>query len=268
MLSIDSFKKEKYSVDDLRDIVKILREPNGCPWDAEQTHRSIRKDLLEEAYEVADAIDTDDDVALCEELGDLLLQVVFHAQIATEDESFTLDDVADGICKKLILRHPHVFGDVVAETPEEVLNNWDAIKRDEKCQKTYTDTLESVPRAFPALMRAAKVQKRASKAGFDWDNAEDAFKKLPEEIEEFKEAVALGDQGQIEEEFGDLLFAAVNVSRFYKVDAEAALASATDKFMSRFKAVEQEVLNSGRQMTELSLDELDAIWESVKHKNN
>ncbi len=266
MVSKEAFKKEKYSVEDLRDIVKILREPGGCPWDAEQTHKSIRRDLLEEAYEVADAIDTDDDVALCEELGDLLLQVIFHAQIAAEEKSFTLDEVADGICKKLILRHPHVFGDVVAETPEEVLNNWDAIKRDEKSQTTFTDTLESVPRAFPALMRAAKVQKRAAKAGFDWDSAEDAFKKLPEETEEFCEAVASGDRAAMEDEFGDLLFAAVNVSRFYKIDAESALASATDKFMNRFKLVEQEVLKRGHQMTDMSLEELDAIWNEVKHR--
>ena len=266
MVTKTSFKKEKYSVEDLRDIVRILREPGGCPWDAEQSHKSIRRDLLEEAYEVADAIDTDDDVALCEELGDLLLQVVFHSQIATEEKSFTLDEVADGICKKLILRHPHVFGNVKAETSEEVLNNWDAIKRDEKSQKTFTDTLESVPRAFPALMRAAKVQKRAAKAGFDWDNPQDAFQKIPEETEEFREAVELGDRAKMEEEFGDLLFAAVNVSRFYKIDAEAALASATDKFMKRFELVEKEVLKRGCQMTDLSLNQLDAIWNDIKHK--
>lgn len=266
MLTKTSFKKDKYSVEDLRDIVRILREPGGCPWDAEQSHKSIRRDLLEEAYEVADAIDTDDDVALCEELGDLLLQVVFHSQIATEEKAFTLDEVADGVCKKLILRHPHVFGNVVVENSEEVLDNWDAIKRDEKSQTTFTDTLESVPRAFPALMRAAKVQKRAAKAGFDWDNANDAFKKLPEELEEFREAIKSGDKAQMDEEFGDLLFAAVNVSRFYKIDAESSLASATDKFMNRFKAVEQEVLKGGHSMTDLSLDELDAIWEKVKHQ--
>ncbi len=266
MLTKTSFKKDKYSVEDLRDIVRILREPGGCPWDAEQSHKSIRRDLLEEAYEVADAIDTDDNVALCEELGDLLLQVVFHSQIATEEKAFTLDEVADGVCKKLILRHPHVFGDVVVENSDEVLNNWDAIKREEKSQETFTDTLESVPRAFPALMRAAKVQKRASKAGFDWDNADDAFKKLPEELEEFKEAIKSGDKAQMDEEFGDLLFAAVNVSRFYKIDAESSLASATDKFMNRFKSVEQEVLKSGHSMTDLSLEELDAIWEKVKHQ--
>lgn len=264
MLSKNDFKRENYSIEDLRDIVRILREPGGCPWDAEQTHKSIRNGLLEEAYEVCDAIDNSSNVDLCEELGDLLLQVVFCSQISTEDNTFTLDDVADGICKKLILRHPHVFGNVVAETSDKVLENWDAIKRDEKSQKSYYDTLKSVPRAFPALMRAAKVQKRASKAGFDWDNLNDAFSKIPEETEELKEAIELGDKDKINEEYGDLLFAAVNVSRFLKVDAEQSLASATDKFMQRFKAVEEVVVKSGRDMRDLSLTELDEIWNSVK----
>ncbi len=264
MLSKTDFKREKYSVEDLRDIVKILRAPGGCPWDAEQTHKSTRNGLLEEAYEVADAIDNSDNFALCEELGDLLLQVVFCSQISEDEKTFDLDDVADGICKKLILRHPHVFGSVKAETSEKVLENWDAIKRGEKSQKTYYDTLESVPRAFPALMRAAKVQKRASKAGFDWDNTEDAFAKIPEETEELYEAVRLGDKQKIGEEFGDLLFAAVNVSRFLKVDAEQSLALATDKFMARFRAVEDAVTRSGRDMKDVSLSELDEIWENVK----
>lgn len=267
MLSKNDFKRENYSIEDLRDIVRILREPGGCPWDAEQTHKSIRNGLLEEAYEVADAIDNSSNVDLCEELGDLLLQVVFCSQISAEEKSFTLDDVADGICKKLILRHPHVFGDVIAETSDKVLENWDAIKRDEKSQKTYYDTLESVPRAFPALMRAAKVQKRASKAGFDWDDLNDSFSKIPEETEELKEAIELGDKDRINEEYGDLLFAAVNVSRFLKVDAEQSLASATDKFIRRFKAVEEVVQKSGRDMKDLSLLELDEIWNSVKNNN-
>lgn len=264
MISKTDFKRDNYSVEDLRDIVRILREPGGCPWDAEQTHKSVRNGLLEEAYEVADAIDNSDSTALCEELGDLLLQVFFCSQIAADENSFDLDSVADGICKKLILRHPHVFGDVVAETSDKVLENWDAIKRDEKSQKTYYDTLASVPRAFPALMRAAKVQKRASKAGFDWDNLDDAFLKLPEEMQELREAIASGNKEKIEEEYGDLLFAAVNVSRFLKVDSEQCLASSTDKFMNRFKAVEQTVAELGRDMKELSLQELDEIWDKVK----
>lgn len=264
MISRNSYKKDRYNASDLLNILKILRQPDGCPWDREQTHSSIRGNLLEEAYETADAIDRGSDTDLCEELGDLLLQVAFHSQIAAEEKAFSFDDVTDGICKKLILRHPHVFGDVSADNSEQVLENWDAIKKEEKHQQTYTDTLESVPRAFPALMRAVKVQKRASRAGFDWDNAEDAFAKLPEEVNELREACAGGDLCEIEEEFGDLLFAAVNMSRFYKIDAENALSKATDKFIRRFKSVEGAVVNSGKDMKELTLDELDVIWEDVK----
>lgn len=265
MITKSAFKKDRYDIYDLLDITRILRSKDGCPWDMVQTHSSIRKDLLEEAYETADAIDLNDDTALCEELGDLLLQVTFHSQIATEDKSFTFEDVTDGVCKKLILRHPHVFGDVNAETAEQVLDNWDAIKRDEKHQKSYTDTLLSVPKAFPALMRAAKVQKRASKAGFDWDSVDGAFQKLPEELEELKSAIKSGDTAQIEEEFGDLLFAAVNVSRFLNVDAEFSLNNAIEKFIKRFSAVEERLLAEGKDMKNLSLEELDRNWDAVKH---
>ncbi len=264
MLSKDCYKKDMYDINDLLDIMRILREPGGCPWDAEQNHTSIRKDLLEEAYEVADAIDTSDDVALCEELGDLLLQVAFHSQIAVEDKSFTFDDVTDGICKKLILRHPHVFGTVEVSGSDEVLDNWDAIKKQEKHQSSYTDTLLSVPKAFPALMRAAKVQKRAGKAGFDWDNVNDAFCKISEETDELSTAIRNGDKHNIDEEFGDLLFACVNVSRFLDVDAEFSLNKATEKFINRFKAVEDEVNARGFDMKDLTLEDLDKIWENIK----
>ena len=266
MLSKSSYKKEKYNVSDLLEIMKILREPDGCPWDREQTHKSIRRDLLEEAYEVADAIDLDDKDALCEELGDLLLQVAFHSQISKDNGEFTFDDVADGICKKLILRHPHVFGDVEAETSEQVLDNWDAIKREEKHQESYTDTLTSVPRAFPALMRAAKVQKRAAKAGFDWDDINGAISKLPEELNEFLEALKSENIEEIDEEFGDLLFTCVNISRFLKIDAENSLAKATDKFIGRFERVEQVLNDRGLDMKSMSLEELDDIWNEIKHK--
>lgn len=266
MITKEDFKRKNYDISDLLDIVKILRSPGGCPWDAEQNHKSVRNDLLEEAYEVCDAIDTSDADALKEELGDLLLQVVFHSDIAKQNDGFDFNNVCDGICKKLILRHPHVFGTVEVEDSEEVLKNWDAIKRTEKSQATYYDTLDSVPRAFPALMRSSKVQKRAAKAGFDWDKKSDVFSKLDEEVAELKEADSTGDKEQIFEEFGDLLFAAVNLSRFLKVNAEEALGFATDKFMRRFKSVEEEVLASGRDMKELSLAELDSIWDKVKLK--
>lgn len=263
---IKDFKfKEVYDIEDLLYIMKILLGPNGCQWDREQTHQSIRNDLLEEAYETADAIDNFDNVGLCEELGDLLLQVVFHSELSNRENEFNFCDVTDGICKKLINRHPHVFGEVDVKTSEEILNNWDKIKKVEKSQETYTDTLKSVPRAFPALMRAQKVQKRAAKAGFDWDKTEQVLSKVHEETAELEEAIKSGNSQQITEEFGDLLFSMVNLSRFIKVNSEQALSEATDKFTNRFEKVEKEVSKSGRDMAELSLEELDEIWDKVKH---
>ena len=256
--------KDAYGVDDLRRILVLLRSEDGCPWDRVQTHQSIRANLLEEAYEAADAIDQSDDVALCEELGDVLLQVVFHARMAEEAGSFDLDQVADGVCKKLILRHPHVFGDVQADTPEQVLTNWEQIKQVEKHQETATATLESVPHAFPALMRAQKVQKRAGKAGFDWPDIQGALDKIPEETAELKEALASGDQEAVSEEMGDLLFAAVNVARFAGVDAEETLQRSTDKFIRRFAGLEALAAERGLDMKQASLQELDKLWEEIK----
>lgn len=261
-------RKEKYDIQDLLTIMRLLRTPEGCPWDRAQTHQSVRNDLLEEAYEVADAIDRDDSTALCEELGDLLLQVTFHSQMAKENGEFDFDAVADGICKKLIYRHPHVFADAVADTPDEVLTNWDALKRVEKAQDTVTDTLRSVPRAFPALMRAQKVQKRAAKAGFDWDSADGAWDKLREESEELRAAVASRDAQAVAEELGDLLFSAVNVSRFLKVNAEQALNAATDKFIERFARVERIASSRGLDLSTSPMETLDAIWDEVKHQDS
>lgn len=261
---IDFEFKEQYTMQDLIHIMQCLRAPGGCPWDREQTHQSIKNDFLEEVYEVADAIQTDDSAALCEELGDVLLQVVFHTQIATENGTFEFDQVTDGICKKLILRHPHVFGDTVAETSDVVLNNWDKIKRQEKHQSTFTDTLQSVPKAFPALMRAQKVQKRAAKAGMDWPNTNDCADKLSEEVEEFKSACQSGDKEQVFEELGDLLFSVVNLSRFLKINAEEALAAATDKFIRRFEKVEALASAEGHSMDTLSADALDDLWQKAK----
>ena len=256
--------KERYDVNDLIDIVKILRSPGGCPWDIEQDHKSIRRDFLEETYEVIEAINKEDRDGLLEELGDVLLQVVFHAQIEREKNSFDLNDVADGVCKKMIERHPHVFGNVNAETSEQVLENWDVIKKQTKQQKSQTESMLSIPREFPALMRADKVQKKAAKVGFDWDSVEGAFDKVSEELEELKEAVTMGVVENANEELGDLLFSVVNVSRFISVDSEEALTKATDKFIDRFSKVEKMAEEKGINMKETELSELDKLWDEAK----
>ena len=262
---IDNFQfKENYDINDLVDIVEILRSPDGCPWDREQDHKSIRRDFLEETYEVIEAINKDDRGLLLEELGDVLLQVVFHTQIEREKGSFELSDVADGICKKMIERHPHVFGNVNAETSEQVLENWDVIKKQTKKQKSQTDSMLSIPREFPALMRADKVQKKAAKVGFDWDSVDGAFEKVSEELQELKEAVLMGAQDNVLEELGDLLFSVVNVSRFIKVDSEEALTGATDKFIDRFSKVEKMANERGLNMKETELSELDKLWDEAK----
>ncbi len=262
---IDNFKfKDSYTVTDLIDIVEILRSPGGCPWDREQDHKSIRRDFLEETYEVIEAINKEDKDMLLEELGDVLLQIVFHTQIEREKGEFDLNQVADGVCKKMIERHPHVFGTISVETSEQVLENWDVIKKQTKQQKTQTDSMLSIPREFPALMRADKVQKKASKVGFDWDSADGAFQKVSEELDELKQAVAKGDNDNIREELGDLLFSVVNVSRFIKVDSEEALTGATDKFIDRFSRVEQMAQEKGLDMKETSLEELDKLWDLAK----
>ena len=257
---VDFQYKDSYDVKDLEEIVRILRAPGGCPWDAEQTHQSIRRNFLEEAYEAAEAIDEESPEHLKEELGDVLLQVVFHARMEQEEGRFDLDAVADGVCKKLIYRHPHVFGDVSVSGTGEVLSNWEELKRKEKGQATNTDALESVARSLPALWRAEKVQKKAKKAGFDWPDVSGALDKLSEELEELKTAAAQGTN--VAEELGDLLFSAVNVSRFLKVDCEDALNQATDKFIGRFRKVEEQA--GDRPMTEMTLAELDQLWERAK----
>ena len=259
---IDFQYKDAYDVGDLREIVKILRAPGGCPWDAEQTHTSIRRNFLEEAYEAVEAIDEDSPEHLKEELGDVLLQVMMHARMEEEAGRFDLDGVADGICKKLIYRHPHVFGDVQVSDTGEVLSNWEALKRKEKGQATDTDALAAVARSLPALWRAEKVQKKARKVGFDWPDVSGALDKLSEELEELKTAVAEGSN--IQEELGDLLFAAVNVSRFVHADPEEALTQATDKFISRFRKVEAMAREEGRTLEEMTLAELDALWDRAK----
>jgi len=248
-------------MDDLLKIMELLRSPGGCPWDRAQTHQSIRRNMLEEAYEAAEAIDRDDAANLKEELGDVLLQVVFHARMAEEDGLFSFGDVVDGICKKLVFRHPHVFGTVDAGDPEGALASWEAQKREEKGQKTAGDTLDAVARSLPALMRAEKLQDKAKKAGFDWDGVGPALDKLSEEAEELKAAVR--ENSNVEEELGDLLFAAVKVGRFAGLDSELALHAACEKFIHRFRRVEA---FSGKPLGELGLPALEALWARAKEE--
>ena len=263
---VDFIRKESYNVQDLVEIMKLLRAPGGCPWDAEQTHESIKKNLIEETYEVIEAINKNDNDLLCEELGDLLMQVVFHAQMESEAGTFDFDAVADGVCKKLVERHPHVFGDVCISGVDDVLTNWDAIKRKTKKQKTTTESMLSVPRELPALMRATKLQKKAADVGFDWSEVSGALDKLEEEIAELRQAVAADDRENMAEELGDVLFSAVNVSRFIKTDAEEALTSASDKFLSRFTKVEELASERGIDMKAVGIDELDKLWDEAKSK--
>ncbi len=263
---IDFKQKENYDIYDLIKIMELLRSENGCPWDREQNHQSIRSNVIEEAYEVADAIDSGSKEMLVEELGDLLLQVVFHARMDEEAGGFNFDDVCDGICKKLVYRHPHVFGDIDADTSDQVLKNWDALKKKEKKQESFTDTLNSVPKAFPALMRSQKVQKRAARAGFDFDNKSDVYDKVAEEMVELSDADTLNDGKKIFEEYGDLLFSVVNLARFLNIDAEEALAASTDKFISRFEKVEQLAIERGIDMPNTPITELDILWDEAKGK--
>ena len=261
---VDFSLKDKYNVQDLVDIVKVLRAPGGCQWDAQQTHESIRRNFLEEAYEVAEAIDQQSTEHRQEELGDVLLQVVFHTCIEEEEGRFNLDDVANGVCQKLIFRHPHVFGDVTVSSTGEILANWEELKKKEKGQATQADAVDAVARSLPALWRAEKVQKKAAPVGFDWDSVDGAVDKRSEELGEVKEAIA--GHGDPAEGLGDLLFAAVNVDRFLKVDPEDALQAACDKFAARFRRVEEEVTAQGKQMEDMSLTELDDIWNAIKHQ--
>lgn len=255
---------ERKSVDDLMAVLARLRAPGGCPWDAEQTHLSLRGPLIEEAYEVLDAIEREDDEALCEELGDLLLQIGLHAIIAQEQAAFTLRDVSTGIVQKLIYRHPHVFGSAHAASSGEVKYNWEQLKQKEKRQSTAAEAMRAVPRAFPALMRSAKVQKKAAHVGFDWAEPKDALQKLPEEAGELLEAMEEGDEAHVDEEVGDLLFAAVNVARLLGRDPEALLHKATDKFIDRFSRMEANILQERGTLCGMPLPQMDAYWEAVK----
>ncbi len=257
--------RQKYTVNDLLDIMDILRSEDGCPWDREQTHCTIRKNFIEEVYEVCEAIDNNDISLLKEELGDVLLQVVFHCRMEKELGNFDFDDVADGICKKLIVRHPHIFTEQGKTlTADEVLVNWDNIKNSHKGMTSHTQNMENVPRVLPALMRAQKVQSRAAKSGFDYPDIRYALADLTSELSELMRAIADGDNAACQEELGDLIFSCVNLSRFLSLDSEEALTASTDKFINRFSQVEQLAKTNSVDMTLADISELDKLWKEAK----
>lgn len=254
----------QYTFDELLKIMRILRGENGCPWDIEQTTESIKNDTLEEAYELVEAINNKDDDNLVEELGDLLLHVVFHSQIGEDEKRFTVDDVLKSIIDKMIRRHPHIFENEIATTQEEVLIQWDQIKKIEKNQQSHTAVLKSVPKAMPALVRATKVGKKAAKVGFDFENIDQIFEKLEEELQETIDAVKLGDIDHVQEEIGDLLFQITNLSRFFQLNPENALTNATEKFINRFEGIEELAMADSYDLSDLSLKQMDEYWDKVK----
>jgi MazG family protein len=247
----------------LREVVARLRGEGGCPWDREQTLASLKPHLIEECYELVEAVDSGDAERHIEELGDVLLQVALHAQIRSEEGRFNLDDVAERLAEKLVRRHPHVFGNAVVSGSEQVLRNWEAIKAGEK-QGEDRSPFDGLPRHLPSLQKAQRVQSRAARVGFDWSRIEDVFDKVREELDEAADAVARGGPERVGEEVGDLLFAAVNLARFAGVDAEDALRRTTDKFIRRFREIERRARGQGRALKDCSPAEMDALWEAVK----
>jgi tetrapyrrole methylase family protein / MazG family protein len=256
-------KNEQGRFDRLMEIMRKLRAPGGCPWDAEQSHESLKRYLLEEAYEVIEAIDSGDRPHLKEELGDLLLQPVFHAAIAEEKGDFTMDEVIDAINEKLIRRHPHVFGEQVIESSQAQVENWEKIKKQEKGVQRKS-ALSGIPPALPALMQAQKITEKAARVGFDWEHTDQVFAKVMEELHEFEEAMISGDQQEMESELGDLLFAIVNLGRFLAIDPEEALRKTIQRFSKRFGHVEDSLHARGMQMQSATLAEMDVLWEEAK----
>lgn len=261
ILPIEISKDRVYNVYNLLRIVKILRGPDGCPWDKKQTHHSVRQNVIEEAYEVVDAIDNDDVDNLVEELGDLLFQVIFHSELGSEEGYFNFNDVVNNVCKKMYSRHPHVFGDVKADNAEEALTSWENSKLKEKNLSTYTDNLRNVPKALSPLSRSYKIQKRAAEVGFDWPDSEGAVIKVKEELLEFIEEYNNKNIKNMEEEFGDLLFALVNFARFQKINPDIALNKTINKFIDRFEYIEK---NSTKDLKQMTLTEMDELWEESK----
>ncbi|EOD00348.1 nucleoside triphosphate pyrophosphohydrolase [Caldisalinibacter kiritimatiensis] len=265
---VDNSTKKRYNMNNLISIMERLRSKKGCPWDMKQTHESLREYVLEEAYEVVDAIDSGDIDSLVEELGDLLLQVVFHAQIGSEEGYFNIWDVTSGICDKLIYRHPHVFGEVKADDLNEAKSTWDKMKDKEKSVTSYTDRLKNLPKSLSSLMKSYKIQERAADVGFDWDSIDGAIDKAKEEYKELIQEYNNKDNDKIEEELGDLLFAIVNVARFLKINPEVALNKTINKFIERFEYIEKESVKQGKDLKSMSLEEMDLLWEQAKTQKN
>ena len=263
-MSSDFIKKEKYSIEDLLEIMSLLRSENGCPWDREQTHESIRKNFIEETYEAVEAIDCNDPDMLREELGDVLLQVVFHTQMEKEKGNFDFGDVCDEICKKLVVRHPHIFGDEHISEAGAVANRWDEIKKETKGQKTGSETLLAVPKQLPALMRCAKLQQRAEKSGGYRFDTVWALRKLKEKVSELDEAVISNNALRCGEEIGDLLFSAVYAARTLDLEPEECLTASSEKFIRRFSAAEKIAEEEGKKISEIRGKELSALWEKAK----
>ncbi|HET6515841.1 MAG TPA: nucleoside triphosphate pyrophosphohydrolase [Thermodesulfovibrionales bacterium] len=256
-MSKDAFQR-------LIDIMAALRGENGCPWDREQTRESLKPFLVEETYEVLEAIDEGKPEMIKEELGDLLFQIIFHCRIADERKEFTMTDVADAIAEKMIGRHPHVFGDARFETSEEVLRQWEDRKKEEG--KNRESILEGIPKSLPSLLKAHRIQARASRVGFDWRQVDDVLEKLEEELREFRTALEKKDQKEIEDELGDIFFVLVNISRFVGVNPEDALRKTISKFISRFRHIEMAASESGRKLSEMTLEEMDALWDEAKKR--
>ncbi|HON10398.1 MAG TPA: nucleoside triphosphate pyrophosphohydrolase [Chitinispirillaceae bacterium] len=251
-------------IERLIDIVAKLRSPGGCPWDREQTHKSILSCFLDEMYEFFEAVDEKDDYKMKEELGDLLLQIVLHSRMAEEEGKFSIEDVAYEICEKLIRRHPHVFGETQVSSSTEVIHNWERIKKGEKGKEHRKYLVDDIPEALPALFKAEKMQRRVARVGFDWKDTKPVFDKVEEEFREFREAILKGDQENADEELGDILFALVNVARHHRISAEDALRRTTVKFSGRFRYIEDRFRESGKDISGATLEEMDRYWEESK----
>ena len=261
-------EKKDYTFEDLIGIIEVLRGENGCPWDRVQTHDSIKNNLIEEAYEAVEALDSGNKDAFADELGDVLLQVVFHSQIGKSENTFSITDVLNHVCNKMISRHTHIFGSDKAVTADEVLDTWEKNKQKEKGLLSAAQSMKDVCHYLPALLRAQKILKKAAKTGFDWDNITEAMAKVSEETKELESAIEHANIAEIEEELGDLLFAVVNIARFADFRAEDALNKATEKFISRFEKVEENAKTGGSSLSELSVSELKKLWEDAKNDEN